>query len=101
VHDRKEEDSRVVWVRHPEQPDGFMLVLLQIDVAYDNTCGRAHHLGFYVADRSAVEAVAERARREGILDTAPVDAGGAAGYYCIVRDPDGNRVEFSCEQLTV
>jgi hypothetical protein len=33
--------------------------------------------------------------RESITVEPPQDAGPIVGYFCIVRDPDGNWVEFS------
>jgi hypothetical protein len=45
-----------------------------------------------------VDEAAALARDEGVLQVAPHDAGPIVGYYCIVRDPDGNQVEFSFGQ---
>jgi catechol 2,3-dioxygenase-like lactoylglutathione lyase family enzyme len=48
-----------------------------------------------VSSRAAVDEIAARAQGEGLLEQGPTDAGGIVGYLCIVRDPDGNLVEFS------
>jgi catechol 2,3-dioxygenase-like lactoylglutathione lyase family enzyme len=53
------------------------------------------HFGYDVASRADVDEIAKRAEAEGILDQGPTYAGPIVGYYCIVRDPDGNLVEFS------
>jgi catechol 2,3-dioxygenase-like lactoylglutathione lyase family enzyme len=56
------------------------------------------HLGFAVESRDDVDAAANTARDEDILMIPPHDAGPVVGYFCIVRDPDGNQVEFSYGQ---
>jgi catechol 2,3-dioxygenase-like lactoylglutathione lyase family enzyme len=56
------------------------------------------HLGFALANRAAVDAVADQARKDGLLVWEPVDEPYPVGYYCGVRDPDGNFVEFSYGQ---
>ena len=38
------------------------------------------------------------ARADGLLEVPPHDGGPVVGYYCVVRDPDGNHVEFSYGQ---
>ncbi len=47
---------------------------------------------------SAVDAIAERARAAGILEWEPRQEPYPVGYYCGLRDPDGNFVEFSYGQ---
>jgi predicted lactoylglutathione lyase len=51
-----------------------------------------------VAAREAVDQIAERARSEGRLIWEPTEEDYPVGYYCGVRDPDGNHVEFSYGQ---
>jgi len=46
-----------------------------------------------------VDALAARARLAGILVEEPTYAGPVVGYFCMIQDPDGNLLEFSCEQL--
>ena len=48
--------------------------------------------------REDVDEIGARARKEGILERVPADGGPIVGYFCIVRDPDGNLVEFSFGQ---
>jgi catechol 2,3-dioxygenase-like lactoylglutathione lyase family enzyme len=60
--------------------------------------GSFAHFGFSCASRADVDRRAEAARADGILEMEPHDAGPIVGYYCIVRDPDGNSVEFSYGQ---
>ena len=99
IHQRQDGDFHVKWVRAPQQKDGFMLVLLETLADVSAAGGLMDHLGIYVENRSAVDAIAAKANQDGILVEGPVYAGEIVGYYCMVRDPDGNLVEFSCEQL--
>jgi catechol 2,3-dioxygenase-like lactoylglutathione lyase family enzyme len=101
VHSRNDGDVHVRWVRHPNQPDGFMLVLIESIAEISEDTGRMDHLGIYVEARKDVDEIAALAKKEGNLIEGPVYAGEIVGYYCMVRDPDGNLVEFSCEQARV
>ncbi len=101
IHDRRDPGSahRVSWVRLKHDPSGLIIVLVETDE--DRRGGRMDHFGFHVTSRSDVDAIAEKARREGILVDEPNYAGAVVGYFCTIRDPDGNLLEFSCEQLKV
>lgn len=57
------------------------------------------HLGISLNTREEVDAVAEMAKAEGILVLGPRYMNPVVGYICIVRDPDGNQLEFSVEQV--
>lgn len=101
VHSRRDGDFNVRWVRHPDQKDGFMLVLLESLAEVSAAGGTMDHVGFYVESRTDVDEIAQRAKEEGILAEGPTYAGPIVGYFCMIQDPDGNLVEFSCEQATV
>jgi hypothetical protein len=45
--------------------------------------------------RAAVDAVATGGRNAGLLQFGPTFLNPYAGYLCILRDPDGDNVEFS------
>ena len=98
VHSRQDGDIHVRWVRLPNQKDGFMIVLLETLADLSAAVGSMDHIGIYVESRKDVDDVAERARGAGILVEGPLYAGEIVGYYCMIQDPDGNLVEFSCEQ---
>lgn len=97
IAQRCEHETRVAWLGNPQVIDRFIIVLLEMP--YDDPgAGSYHHLGLQVESREAVEAAAEKARQEDILAEPPGEYGPVAGYLCIVRDPDGNGVEFSYGQ---
>jgi predicted enzyme related to lactoylglutathione lyase len=56
------------------------------------------HFGIALESRADVDAIAEHARQAGCLIWAPRDEPFPVGYYCGVRDPAGNYVEFSYGQ---
>jgi lactoylglutathione lyase len=56
------------------------------------------HLGFELAARADVDAIAATAEAGGWLTTAPIQLPDPIGYVCMVEDPDGNTVEFSHDQ---
>ena len=101
IHERHDEDSdnHVIWVRLKDDTDGLTIVLLEGHGIRSD--GRMDHFGFHVGTRSDVNALAEHARGQGILVDEPQYAGPVVGYFCTIKDPDGNLVEFACDQLMV
>ena len=96
VHDRSDHGMRVVWLS--ERAAAPTLVLVFFHRPVDAAPSTLQHLGFAVESRADVDAAAAKARAEGILEVEPTEAGPIVGYFCIVRDPDGNQVEFSYGQ---
>jgi len=99
IHRRQDPETlhRVSWVRPANDQTGLIIVMVQSDE--QRPAGRMDHFGFHVAARADVDAIAERARIEQILVDEPQYAGPVVGYFCTIKDPDGNLLEFSCEQL--
>ena len=98
VHRRGGADTgRVVWVGESRHRPRFVIVLIERR-STTGPPGSFAHFGFSCATRAEVDRHAHAARSEGILEMEPHDAGPVVGYYCIVRDPDGNSVEFSYGQ---
>jgi catechol 2,3-dioxygenase-like lactoylglutathione lyase family enzyme len=96
-HDRTDDGTRVVWLAEEPDDPSFVFVLIPMAHAEAERPG-VHHFGFSMASRPDVDALAARARAEGLLREGPKDAGPIVGYFCIVEDPDGNWVEFSFGQ---
>ena len=98
IHDRND-GARVIWVRLPGQQKGLTIVM--IESAEERPRGYVDHFGFHVTARADVDDIATRARAAGILSEGPSYGGPVVGYFCVIRDPDGNELEFSCEQFRV
>lgn len=98
VHERNDGGTRVVWLAEPGREHEFIFVLLPGGPGRDQGEGDFSHLGFALSSRQAVDAIAERGRAAGCLAWAPRDEPYPVGYYCGLRDPDGNFVEFSYGQ---
>ena len=94
VHDRTDEGVRVVWLGEQEEDPAFVIVAIG-GGAGGSLPSLANHLGYDVPSRDAVDEIAARGRAAGILVQGPEDAGPIVGYFCMLRDPDGNVVEFS------
>lgn len=101
IHDRRDPGHvhRVVWVRLAGQAAGLIIVMIESEER--RPPGWMDHFGFHVPLRADVDGIAERARDIGILVDAPQYAGPVVGYFCTIKDPDGNLLEFSCEQLRI
>lgn len=98
VHDRTEGDGgHVVWVGERPEHSRFVIVLIRRPVEHSAPNSFAH-FGFSCASRADVEARAAAGRVDGVLELEPRDAGPVVGYFCMLRDPDGNSVELSFGQ---
>jgi catechol 2,3-dioxygenase-like lactoylglutathione lyase family enzyme len=95
VHDRTDNATRVVWLSETARDPEFVIVAIAAAPGPAGVPPHMAHFGYDVPSRAAVDEIAARAREEGILEQLPTYAGEIVGYLCIVRDPDGNLVEFS------
>ena len=96
VHDRTDEPGvRVVWLSEEPHDPHFVLVIIGIPHEEYGERSLAEHLGYDLPSREAVVEIAARGSAEGLLLQGPVYAGPIVGYFCMLRDPDGNIVEFS------
>jgi len=93
VHRRSEDGTTVVWMGEEGREDAFVIVLLGI--SHPAGEGPVAHLGYAVSSREEVDRAAERGHADGIDVQGPVYAGPVVGYYCLLKDPDGNWIEFS------
>jgi predicted enzyme related to lactoylglutathione lyase len=57
------------------------------------------HLGISLDTRDQVDEVARLADDDGCLVLGPMYRNPDVGYICLIKDPDGNNVEFSVEQI--
>jgi catechol 2,3-dioxygenase-like lactoylglutathione lyase family enzyme len=98
THDRVNDGKRVVWLAEPGKETEFIVVLIPGGPGRDQNSSDFSHLGFALESNEAVDAIADKARAEGILEWEPRQEPYPVGYYCGIRDPDGNFVEFSFGQ---
>lgn len=104
VHERAtdaaadEPGKRVVWLAEPGREKDFILVLIPGGPGRDQAERDFSHLGFALESKAAVDRVAGDAREAGCLVWEPRQEPYPVGYYCGLKDPDGNFVEFSYGQ---
>jgi len=98
VHRRDDGGTQVVWLAQPGRENEFIFVLIPGGPGRDQAETDYSHFGFALDSRAAVDAVAEQARAAGCLAWPPREEPYPVGYYCGLRDPDGNFVEFSYGQ---
>ncbi len=99
IHRRRDGSTTVVWLAEPARGrQGTVIVLLSADHADPVDPAPLAHVGYAVDERAEVDRIAAMGECEGILVEPAQDAGPIVGYFCIVRDPDGNWVEFSYGQ---
>ena len=96
VHKRGADDACVTWLA--EAGRERELVLIGGGPGREQAAGDYSHLGFALASRAAIDAVAAKAEAAGLLVWPPRQEPFPVGYFCGVRDPDGNMVEFSYGQ---
>ena len=98
VHQRISDGNRIVWLAEPNKESEFVLVILPGGPGRNQSSSDFSHLGFALGSRTSVDNIAERAQTEGILEWEPREEPYPVGYYCGIKDPDGNFVEFSYGQ---
>lgn len=105
--DQREDDVGYgAWLGMPgETNNPFILVIAQFFPETDPFKDAPNavlapfaHLGIEMAEQSHVDEIAERARENGCLAMPPTLMPPTIGYICMLRDPDGNMVEFSWDQ---
>ena len=115
IHERVDDVTglRSVWLANErdltEQAARFVLVLIEgalpRDVVGDDFEEKygfltsISHLGISTESRADVDRIAAMAKEEGILLLGPRYMNPVVGYIALIRDPDGNQLEFSVEQV--
>ena len=98
IHERAGKGSKIVWMAEPGKEHEFIFVIMPGGNDRQLAADDYSHFGFAVESRAAVERIAEQAAQAGCLIWAPRDEPYPVGYYCGLRDPAGNYVEFSYGQ---
>lgn len=98
IHERAGKGAKIVWMAEPGKEHQFIFVIMPGGGARNLADDDYSHFGFAVDSREAVDAVAARATQQGCLVWPPRDEPYPVGYYCGLRDPAGNYVEFSYGQ---
>jgi catechol 2,3-dioxygenase-like lactoylglutathione lyase family enzyme len=88
----------VAWLAERGKESTFILVFISGGPTRRVEGNDFSHLGFALASREAVDRAAERARVAGCLAWPPRQEPYPVGYYCGLRDPEGNFVELSYGQ---
>ena len=97
-HERPGKGSRIVWMAEPGKEREFIFVIMPGGRDRALAPNDYSHFGFAVSSRKDVDAIAANARQAGCLVWEPRDEPYPVGYYCGLRDPAGNYVEFSYGQ---
>jgi len=100
-HDRVDSgfgmEARVVWMSEPVEEPDYVLVIMGGSPEESPKPPMAH-LGFAVKTHDEVTQLAKKAKKDGILVQGPVQYPPPVGYFCMMKDPSGNKVEFSFDQ---
>ena len=114
IHERQDPETnmRSVWLANPgdktEQAARFVLGLIEGSLPKQITgdikeeygfLTSISHLGISLNTRDEVNQIAAMADEEGILVLGPMYRNDVVGYICLIKDPDGNNIEFSVEQI--
>ena len=115
IHERTDDETglRTIWLANVRDitDDGarFVIVLIEGQIPRAVVGDEMQeqygfltlfsHLGFSLESRGEVDRVAELAGEDGCLVLGPMYRNEVVGYICLVRDPDGNNIEFSVEQV--
>ena len=97
VH-RRGDPSRsgaVAWLAEHGREREFIMVLISGGPTRSVQGNDFSHLGFALDSREAIDRIAARGKEAGCLAWPPRQEPYPVGYYCALRDPDGNFIEFS------
>jgi len=97
-HERSTAQQRIVWLAEPGREREFIFVLMDGGRDLNLPKDDYRHFGFALPSRAAVDDVSHRADERGELVWPPREEPYPVGYYCGLRDPNGNYVEFSYGQ---
>lgn len=101
VRDRRphgDDGKRIVWLAEPSKAQEFIIVVLPNGPKKQQADDDFSHLGFALSSKRAVDEIADKAMVDGILVWPCRQEPYPVGYYCGIKDPDGNFVEFSYGQ---
>jgi catechol 2,3-dioxygenase-like lactoylglutathione lyase family enzyme len=98
IQQRAGKGSRIVWLAEPGKEHEFIFVLMPGGQTRQLASDDYSHFGFAVDTRAAVDAIAAKAHQTGCLIWPPREEPYPVGYYCGLRDPAGNYIEFSYGQ---
>lgn len=106
--DRREDEMGFgAWLGMPDTAEHhpFILVIAQFFEATDPFRDAPHavlapfaHFGIEVPEKADVDAIATKGEAAGCLGMPPTMMPPPIGYICMLRDPDGNMVEYSWDQ---
>lgn len=98
IHQRRSSSNRVVWLAEKGRETDFIFVFMSGGKETAQADDDYGHLGFALDNKAAVDAIADKARKDGCLVWEPRQEPYPVGYYCGLKDPDGAFVEFSYGQ---
>ena len=97
--DQERAGLRMVLLSFDGREQGFVLQLISGGEDVQATPNSERHIGFAAESRAEVDHIVARGREENILIYGPDDADFPTGYFCWLKDPNGNTVEFSYGHL--
>jgi catechol 2,3-dioxygenase-like lactoylglutathione lyase family enzyme len=97
IHRRVDHETghAVIWLSDGARP--FVIVFIEGD-RVEPVLGPFAHLGVGCKSRAEVDRLCDLARQEGALASEPQDWGPPVGYWALLSDPDGHRLELSYGQ---
>lgn len=96
IHER--DNRHICWMAEVGREQEMIFVLMVGGQPVQHNEPDYAHLGFAMASRDEVDRIADMAREDGVLNWPPREDPYPVGYYCGVKDPSGNYVEFSYGQ---
>ncbi|MFN8674329.1 MAG: VOC family protein [Candidatus Sericytochromatia bacterium] len=100
IHHRIDEGIKVAWLQL-DKPDGLIIVMIEVKNSPESGYQRFNHFGFDANSKEKVDEISKKLENTPFLVHKAQDGGKVLGYFCMIKDPEGNQLEFAYGQMRV
>lgn len=100
IHRRVDEGINVAWVRLNDR-NSLTIVMIEEKSPKNEAYQRFNHFGFDCPSKEAVDYISNKGKEYNCIRYEAFDGGEVLGYMCMLKDPEGNLLEFAYGQMRV
>ncbi|MEK7434077.1 MAG: VOC family protein [Cyanobacteriota bacterium] len=99
VHQRDDDGIRVAWLKLPKEKSLIIVMIEVKESPESNGNQRFNHFGFDTDSKEKVDEISQKAELNNCIVHKAMDGGKILGYFCMLKDPEGNNLEFAYGQM--